>query len=714
MGKVINLWVALLVGMFIFCQTIMGQNNPYKIDDSLYTYHERCLRMIKNPTVMLMADTLFQMAARKGDVKAQCLAKNLKSEHYYYTGNITALLTEKEKVADFARKTPFTQYVFGAWNRIITYYLRQREYADAFRELKKYQEEALRLNDPYGIGQSYIRMGDAYFQQRMFSLATDQYMAAVDYYQSIGKENELYQAYYSLGSCYTSLAQYKKAEQYTLQALDIAPNLAAKIGIYLGLFRVYINTRNEEKATEIKKILDHYRTKGLLHEGRLANYYIYVVSYYIIRDEYDKALSYSDSIPDLQSKMRQKSYIYAQAKDYKNAYLYEWRYSTLLDSLTQATNSEMLASYNARFNNQKLELEKNRLSLQNTQMKLAQLEDRERIMLMEKERARIELENKNLQLEQQRTATELEKAETQKQRLEVLHKQEELQRIEMEKVANKRKGLVIISLLLLITAFSVIYAITHRLHAKHLQIEKDAAEKARLEAEKADRLKSAFLQNMSHEIRTPLNAIVGFNDLLNDDNMDLGPEERQELLAHLHTNTDLLLTLVNDVLDLSKLESGNYNITLSPVNLDEVCQGAMAGVAHRVQEGVELLLQKPDTPIIMTTDKQRLQQILTNLLINACKYTTEGSITVAYQMKGNKVSLSVTDTGCGIPKDKAEVIFQRFEKLDSFRSGFGLGLSICRSLTQVLGGEIYLDTEYTGGAGFIVEFPLQHLQQSRA
>lgn len=714
MGKVINLWVALLIGMFLFCQTITGQNNPYKIDDSLYRYYERCTRMIKNPTVMLMADTLFQMAARKGDVKAQCLAKNLKSEHYYYTGNITALLTEKEKVADFARKTPFTQYVFGAWNRIITYYLLQREYDAAFRELKKYQDEALRLNDVYGIGQSYVRMGDAYFQQRMSAIAAKQYTAAADYYQSAGKENELYHVYYSLGSCYLNMKEYEKAEEYTLKSLDTAPNLMAKGNAYLILLRIYIKMGNHEKATEVKEILTKLKGKNILTKSALENYYIILADYCILFREFNKALLYSDSIADPQTKAAQKSYIYAQAEDYQNAYLYQLRYSTLLDSLTQATNSEMLASYNARFNNQKLELEKNRLSLQNTQMKLAQLEDRERIMLMEKERARIELENKNLQLEQQRTATELEKAETQKQRLEVLHKQEELQRIEMEKAANKRKGLVIISLLLLITAFSVIYAITHRLHAKHLQIEKDAAEKARLEAEKADRLKSAFLQNMSHEIRTPLNAIVGFNDLLNDDNMDLGPEERQELLAHLHTNTDLLLTLVNDVLDLSKLESGNYNITLSPVNLDEVCQGAMAGVAHRVQEGVELLLQKPDTPIIMTTDKQRLQQILTNLLINACKYTKEGSITVAYQMKGDKVSLSVTDTGCGIPKDKAEVIFQRFEKLDSFRSGFGLGLSICRSLTQVLGGEIYLDTEYTGGAGFIVEFPLQHLQQSRA
>lgn len=707
MGKVTNLLNMIWIGVFLFCQTAEGQNNPYKIDDQLYSYFQQCNQYIKSPKVLLMADTLFNMAGKKNDIKAQCLAKNLKTDHYYYTNNIDSLLTEKEKVADFARNTPFKQYIFGAWNRIITYYLLNREYEPALQEIKKYQDEAIRLNVPYGIGQSYIRMGDVYYQQRMCDLAIKQYIQAMEYYQSVKKENELYHAYYNIGTCYISIKQYEEAEKYTLKSIETAPTLMAKAVASLSLLRIYTATHELDKAEKIKNKLIQDEEKGLFKGRRNDNYYLTLGDYYIKTNNLDKALAFIDSVNDEQLKAERKSRIYAHAGNFEKAYMYLQREIQILDSVNQSKNSDMLASYNARFNSQRLELEKNRLSLQNTEMELKQVQNREQMVFMEREQSRIELENRNLQLDQQRTATELEKARTQKQRLELKHKQEELRRIEMEKTANKRMGMVLIAILTLITGFSIIYALTRHRYAKRLLIEKEAAETARKQAEKADKLKSAFLQNMSHEIRTPLNAIVGFNDILNDSSMELGQEERQELLSHLHTNTDLLLTLVNDVLDLSKLESGNYNISLSNVSLPELCESAIVGVSHRAHEGVQLLFQQPPTGISMITDGQRLQQILNNLLINACKYTQQGSITLTYEQKNDHIRFSVTDTGCGIDKDKAEIIFQRFEKLDSFKTGFGLGLSICRSLTQALGGEIYLDTHYTDGARFVVEFPLQ-------
>lgn len=644
MGKVTNLLNMIWIGVFLFCQTAEGQNNPYEIDDQLYSYFQQCSHYIKSPKVLLMADTLFNMAGKKNDIKAQCLAKNLKTDHYYYTNNIDSLLIEKEKVADFARNTPFKQYIFGAWNRIITYYLLNREYEPALQEIKKYQDEAIRLNVPYGIGQSYIRMGDVYHQQRMFDLAIKQYIQAMEYYQSIKKENELYHAYYNIGSCYINIKQYEEAEKYTLKSIETAPTLMAKAVANLSLLRIYIATDELDKAEKIKNKLIQDEKKGLFKGRRNDNYYLVLGDYYIKINNLDKALALFDSVNDEQLKTERKSKMYAHAGNFEKAYTYLQKGIQILDSVNQSKNSDMLASYNARFNNQRLELEKNRLSLQNT---------------------------------------------------------------EMEKTANKRMGMVLIAILTLITGFSIIYALTRHRYAKRLLIEKESAEAARKQAEKADKLKSAFLQNMSHEIRTPLNAIVGFNDILNDSSMELGQEERQELLSHLHTNTDLLLTLVNDVLDLSKLESGNYNISLSNVSLPELCESAIAGVSHRAHEGVQLLFQQPLTGISMITDGQRLQQILNNLLINACKYTQQGSITLTYELKNDHIRFSVTDTGCGIDKDKAEIIFQRFEKLDSFKTGFGLGLSICRSLTQALGGEIHLDTHYTDGARFVVEFPLQ-------
>lgn len=708
MKKVIERTIRILLAeIFLFCPIMMSQNNPYKINDQLFSYYQKCTRSIKQPKVSLMADTLFHLAEQKGDVKAQCLAKNLKSDHYYFTDNITALLKEKEKVADFARKTPYKQYIFGAWNRIITYYLRNWEYDAALSELKKYQNEALRLNNSYGIGQSYIQMGDVYFQQKMPQIAVQQYQQAVDYYKSVGKDNELYYPYYTLAASYINLNDYKKAEEYTLKSIELSPNDKAKASAHINLLRIYTRTKEFEKAKEIIPILKSYKKNDVLQTGTLQNYYIIMATYLMHTEKYEDAMTYSDSIRNLQIQWELKSRIYEKMKDFETAYTYQLNSALMRDSLSQARNNELLADYNARFNNQKLELEKNRLTLQNTEMRLSQLQDREKMMMLEKEQTRIELENRNLQLKQQQTAIELQKAETQKQRLEVIHKQEQLQRIKMEQEANEHKAWVIFSILILISGFSFIYALTRRQHAKHLKVEKEAAEKARRQAEKADKLKSAFLQNLSHEIRTPLNAIIGFNDLLNDADAEFSEEERSELLGHLHTNTNLLLTLVNDVLDLSKLESGNYNISLTNVVLPELCQSTLAGVAHRVAEGVRLELKQPDTEIILNTDAQRLQQILTNLLVNACKYTSQGSITLAYEIAGHSIIFSVTDTGSGIDKEKGELIFQRFEKLDSMNPGFGLGLSICRSLATLLGGKIYLDTQYTGGARFVVELPLQ-------
>lgn len=463
-----------------------------------------------------------------------------------------------------------------------------------------------------------------------------------------------------------------------------------------------------KKADELQKELAQYRAQGVMKGAILENYFTLNGYYYAALGNLDKALAYSDSISDKGLSLAVRYKAFEMAGDFYSAFAELYKKYRLQDSINQANNAEVMAAYNARFNNQRLELEKNRLSLQNTEMKLAQMQNREQMILMEKEQTRMKLENQDLQLKQQQTAIELEKAETQKQRLEVIHQQEQLQRIEMEKKTNQRKIWVVFSILILISGFSSIYAFTRRQHARHLKIEKEAAEKARQQAEKADKLKSAFLQNLSHEIRTPLNAIIGFNDLLNDAGAEFSEEERSELLGHLHTNTNLLLTLVNDVLDLSKLESGNYSISLSNVVLPELCQSTLAGVAHRVAEGVRLELKQPDTEIILNTDAQRLQQILTNLLVNACKYTSQGSIVLAYEITDTSIIFSVTDTGCGIDKEKGELIFQRFEKLNSMNPGFGLGLSICRSLTTLLGGKIYLDTQYTGGARFVVELPLHY------
>ena len=225
-----------------------------------------------------------------------------------------------------------------------------------------------------------------------------------------------------------------------------------------------------------------------------------------------------------------------------------------------------------------------------------------------------------------------------------------------------------------------------------------------LKAEEASRMKSAFVANMSHEIRTPLNAIVGFSSLLVEEG---DPEEREEYAAVIHNNTDQLLNLVNDVLDLSRMETGDLSFKFDYYPLLECCQSALDSIRHRIPEGVELTFAPDSIPVMLYTDTLRLQQVLTNLLTNSAKFTKKGEINLAFKVDedGKQVRISVTDTGCGIPKEKQAAVFRRFEKLDDYKSGVGLGLSICTLIADRLNGTLAIDPTYENGARFVFTHP---------
>lgn len=225
-------------------------------------------------------------------------------------------------------------------------------------------------------------------------------------------------------------------------------------------------------------------------------------------------------------------------------------------------------------------------------------------------------------------------------------------------------------------------------------------------AEESDRMKSVFLANMSHEIRTPLNAIVGFSQLLNSD-MPLEPEEKEIFIDLITKNSDLLLKLINDILDLSRIESGSMSFSYENLDLSKL----MGDIFHTHQlmmpEGVELKIKIPHEPLIIRSDHFRLTQVCTNFINNAVKFTTKGYIEVGYDLSadGKSILISVEDTGKGIPSDKKEKVFERFQKLDEFAQGTGLGLAICQSIVHAFQGNISLESEVGVGSKFTVSLP---------
>ena len=226
---------------------------------------------------------------------------------------------------------------------------------------------------------------------------------------------------------------------------------------------------------------------------------------------------------------------------------------------------------------------------------------------------------------------------------------------------------------------------------------------ARDKAEELDRLKSAFLANMSHEIRTPLNAIVGFSSLLAETD---SRSERQEYIKIVQENNELLLQLISDILDLSKIEAGTFNFVYTNVDVNETCSEIIKSMGMKVGKGVELILEEPFPKCYIYTDKNRFTQVISNFINNALKFTQQGSITLGYeQVPHQKIKFYVRDTGMGIPEEKQKSVFERFVKLNTFVQGTGLGLSICKSIVSQMGGEIGVDSTEGVGSCFWFTHP---------
>lgn len=264
---------------------------------------------------------------------------------------------------------------------------------------------------------------------------------------------------------------------------------------------------------------------------------------------------------------------------------------------------------------------------------------------------------------------------------------------------------VIVTLGLFISLF--FYFRTKRLKDELLKSEKDLRV-AKDRAEESNRLKSAFLANMSHEIRTPLNSIVGFSDVLAVG--DTTEEEQQSYYQIIKTNSDLLLRLINDILDLSRLEANRVILTWESCDVVLLCKQVVASVSlSRQSSDNQFLFTTSFESYRMETDVQRMQQVIINLLSNADKFTKKGKITLDFSVdeETQMAVFSVTDTGCGIPKEKQKLVFERFEKLNEYAQGTGLGLSICKLIVYKWKGAIWIDSDYTGGARFVFSHPLK-------
>lgn len=352
--------------------------------------------------------------------------------------------------------------------------------------------------------------------------------------------------------------------------------------------------------------------------------------------------------------------------------------------------------------NSRLELVNADLELKSTQLGISRARDAERLALMSADAKRLSLNNQRLLSRQLRDS---------------LATQQVRHLAQMQEIKSDRVKYATILVGVIIMIFVAYYCLRYnakmasQLMRTNNNLKKTLADLsvASEQAQESDRKKTQFIQNMSHEIRTPLNSIVGFSQVLAEQEEYLGAEERNNMTHIINSNSEVLNTLINDILDLTSLESGKYVMKQQQVTVNELCFHAIAATRSRKVKGVHLVV-KTDLPdeFVIVSDEFRLQQVLTNMLTNAMKNTEKGSIVLNCSLteRSGMLTFTVTDTGIGVPKDKQKEIFERFCKLDQFKQGVGLGLDMCRIIAAKLGGEIDIDPDYTDGARFWFAIPV--------
>lgn len=657
----------LLFIMQLISITAMAQNKEmqeFKVDSILYMYYQQCKATIQSPVVLSMCDTLFEMSKAKHDQRMQAVALSTKLDYYYFKGQEDSIGVWTERVKDFARITDQPKYYYFAWGkRLILFYIKSGKFNTALYEAQNMLKEAQKEDNKEGIAYCYDCMGDIYIIKRLNQQALDNKLKAIEMTETYQLDNyNLHSKYMSIAKLYCEIGQPEKASETMKNAEKYIRSPFQMLDQKLQSVIYYLTIKQPEKAEialkEAEAMFKHDKT----FVNKRKNLLVTQESFYKHTRQYHKALKAQDALDEVIDKMGEKQlnlqiilrkgqlYYYMKQKELAADYLYD--YITQADSINEINEQAAVTEFSSLLNLEKIKIEKKELELK---AKEAQLKHNRSFILS-----------------------------------------------------------LAITLLIVIILFYREFHLNTKLKVSKKQLlqknqelteSEENLRKAKDRAEKASRMKTSFIRNMTHEIRTPLNSIVGFSQIISSQYQE--DEEVHEFANIIGDNSDKLLKLIDDVLNLSDLESGE-KLILKDTNINTCCKLSLEKVKDSIRQGVELKFQPPCDELIIRTDGTAVSNILFNLLHNAAKFTETGTITLDYTLSENqdKLYITVTDTGIGIPEEKQEEIFERFTKVSSFSQGCGLGLPLSKLLAQELGGNLTIDKTNKSGSRFILTLPI--------
>ena len=650
----------------VLLHLVVGTISPQKIDSidikSMRAYYKQYFNDPTDPIVLTASDTLFDMAIRCNDTVMAKIALGAKVDYYYYgqgENRTDSIIAGVNRLKQYARSVGNAELYYWAWAaRLVNYYIIQGEYNIALLEAEKMLQEA----------------------------------------KGEKKQGSIAECYYALANVYTAKGLVKKSQEFMLKEIDIFENANVfRYNIscqYSDAAKIYIDLGEAEKAPELlKKALK--TSRSTYHEVTAKLVY---VSLYLAQGDTAAARKALEECRQMYmgepSMKRHIHYLYDVEIDYNwRVGNYNKALSVLDERETELRKKNNLTTLMA--------LRKTKADIlwdMNRKEEAAGLY-RDFLLEQKKEKER----NEEITTSEFATMLNLQQLNAEKVRLEKTTQKKQLQ--------NTRTILFsVLGLLCIVVIFlwqqrklnAKLHRAKNKLDEQNRTLIKAEEElrKAKEVAEQSNWLKTMFIQNMSHEIRTPLNSIVGFSGVLVD--MLDEKEDIGQYVALIESNSKLLLKLVGDILDISILDS-EVEIKHNAVDVNACCQASIDAAGASFDPGVKLIFEPACDELIINSNYSYIVQVLDNLLGNASKFTHEGSVTLAYEVKKeeNQLIFTVTDTGIGIPVEEQERVFERFVKLDNFSQGAGLGLSICRIVAERLGGYLRIDKGYTQGTRVI-------------
>lgn len=650
----------------VLLHLVVGTISPQKIDSidikSMRAYYKRYFNDPTDPIVLTASDTLFDMAIRCNDTVMAKIALGAKVDYYYYgqgENRTDSIIAGVNRLKQYARSVGNAELYCWAWAaRLVNYYIIQGEYNIALLEAEKMLQEA----------------------------------------KGEKKQGSIAECYYALANVYAAKGLVKKSQEFMLKEIDIFENANVfRYNIscqYSDAAKIYIDLGEAEKAPELlKKALK--TSKSPYHEVTAKLVY---VSLYLAQGDTAAARKALEECRRMYmeepSMKRHIHYLYDVEIDYNwRVGNYNKALSVLDERETELRKKNNLTTLTA--------LRKTKADIlwdMNRKEEAAGLY-RDFLLEQKKEKER----NEEITTSEFATMLNLQQLNAEKVRLEKISQKKRLQ-------STRTILFFVLGILCIVVIFlwqqrklnAKLHRAKNKLNEQNRTLIKAEEElrKAKEVAEQSNWLKTMFIQNMSHEIRTPLNSIVGFSGVLVD--MLDEKEDIGQYVALIESNSKLLLKLVGDILDISILDS-EVEIKHNAVDVNACCQASIDAAGASFDPGVKLIFEPACDELIINSNYNYIVQVLDNLLGNASKFTHEGSVTLAYEVKKeeNQLIFTVTDTGIGIPVEEQERVFERFVKLDNFSQGAGLGLSICRIVAERLGGYLRIDKGYTQGTRVI-------------